>query len=165
MFEIVLVRHGKSSWEFNVSDDQRPLKSRGYKDVSMVASAFKSQNFTPEIILTSPAKRAKDTAEIFIKKAEYEGIEIKKIDEMYDFSGNKVIKFVKSMGKRHKKIMLFGHNNAFTSISNTFGSILIDNLPTSGLVHMKFNISEWSKLQKGETILTIFPRDLKNDKR
>ncbi len=57
--------------------------------------------------------------------------------------------------------MIFGHNHAFTSICNIFGNNFIDNLPTSGLVVIDFDIDSWENIKKGVTRFSIFPRDLK----
>lgn len=165
MKELILIRHAKSSWEFDVPDIERPIKSRGYKDIHLVSESFRSTNYQPDLIACSPAKRTRQTAEIFVNEGLTGDSKIKIVDELYDFSGGNVVNFVKSLSNDHEKVIIFGHNHAFTSISNIFGSAYIENLPTAGLVHIKFDISKWSNLRKGETILTIFPRDLKNDKR
>jgi phosphohistidine phosphatase len=56
--------------------------------------------------------------------------------------------------------MIFGHNHAFTSIVNTFGNSYIENVPTSGLVMLEFNINNWQDLTHGKTALILFPKDL-----
>jgi phosphohistidine phosphatase len=58
--------------------------------------------------------------------------------------------------------MIFGHNYAFTSIVNRFGSTFIDNLPTCGLVWIQFDINSWKEIKTGITKLVIKPKDLKN---
>ena len=57
--------------------------------------------------------------------------------------------------------MIFGHNHAFTSISNIFGTAYMDNLPTSGLVKIDFEIEDWKDLKKGVTKLIIIPKELR----
>jgi phosphohistidine phosphatase len=57
--------------------------------------------------------------------------------------------------------MIFGHNHALTAIANTYGDTYIDNIPTCGVVIIKFNISNWSQLAPGKIVKTIFPRDFK----
>ena len=57
--------------------------------------------------------------------------------------------------------MIFGHNHAFTSISNIFGSIFIDNLPTSGLVKINFDTNNWADIKQGQTELILIPKELK----
>jgi phosphohistidine phosphatase len=161
MKELILVRHAKSSWEFNVNDLQRPLKTRGYKDIVLVAKAFSNTGHTAEALFCSPAKRARQTAELFVKNAFSEEKSCEIVDKLYDFSGESVIDFIKTLDDHLNKVLIFGHNHAFTAISNSFGSRYIDNVPTSGLVYLKFEIDKWSNLTKGTTVLSIFPRDLK----
>ena len=68
---------------------------------------------------------------------------------------------MKKVSDDYKNVMIFGHNHAFTSICNIFGDKFIDNLPTSGLVVIDFNVDSWSDIKHGTTRFTIFPRDLK----
>ena len=161
MKTITLIRHGKSSWEFDVSDDQRPLKTRGVKDSKLVAEYYKTFNFVPDAIFSSPANRALSTCKIFMSVLDIDMSNIQIVDELYDFSGHKVINFMKSLPEDYNNVMIFGHNHAFTSISNIFGDNFIDNLPTAGLVRLSFSSNTWRSVEKGKTELIIFPRDLK----
>ena len=54
----VMVRHAKSSWEFNVSDRERPLATRGIHDAALVAKELNTYNFHFDKVFSSPAKRA-----------------------------------------------------------------------------------------------------------
>ncbi|NNE32169.1 MAG: histidine phosphatase family protein [Winogradskyella sp.] len=161
MKSIILVRHGKSSWEHNVSDDKRPLKSRGKNDAKLVVKEFMKHNISFDRIYSSPAKRAFSTCKIFCKALGYNKKDVKVIDNLYDFSGENVISVVKNFNNALNTVLIFGHNHAFTSISNIFGSVSIDNLPTSGLVKLNFDIDSWEDLTKGTTELLIIPKDLK----
>ena len=60
-----------------------------------------------------------------------------------------------------ENVILFGHNEAITNFVNKFGDIFIKNVPTSGLVWIKFDCLEWKLLKKGKTQKVVFPRDLK----
>jgi phosphohistidine phosphatase len=57
--------------------------------------------------------------------------------------------------------MVFGHNHAITAFVNAYGSVYIDNVPTCGVVIIDFDINNWKDLNKGKTVKTLFPRDLK----
>ena len=161
MKKLVVVRHGKSSWKYDLPDDKRPLKSRGITDANLVSKNFQTKGIVPNVVLSSPAVRALSTCEIFCKNLNlpFENTQI--IDNLYDFQGDSVIEILKDLDEVYDTVMIFGHNHAFTSICNTFGSKFIDNLPTSGLVVINFDINSWGDLKKGQTELTIFPRDLK----
>ena len=68
MKRLILVRHGKSSWDYDVPDDERPLKERAFNDADTVISAVKDQIKEPFTIWSSYAKRALTTAKIFQEK-------------------------------------------------------------------------------------------------
>ncbi len=161
MKEIILIRHGKSSWEHDVTDRERPLKTRGINDIKLVANHFFNNNSVPEIIFSSPARRALSTCEIFMNTLNIAKEEVVVVEELYDFDGRNVIDYIKNLSNEYNEVMIFGHNHAFTSISNIFGDTFIDNLPTSGLVKLKFDINDWNDLKKGITEFIIIPKELK----
>ena len=161
MKSITFVRHGKSSWEFDVLDRDRPLKFRGKNDAKRVAEHYKSANTIPEIIYSSPANRALSTCKIFTKIFEYAEDSINIDESLYDFSGEMVLDFIKALPNTQNNIMIFGHNHAFTSITNLSGSQYIDNLPTAGLVKISFNIKDWKSIETGTTDLVIIPKTLR----
>jgi len=160
MKSIILVRHGKSSWEYDVNDRERPLKMRGEKDAKLVANQFIKTNNVSKIY-TSPAKRALSTCEIFISVLGLSENALNIKEELYDFGGESVVDFIKNLSDEFDDVMIFGHNHAFTSIVNNFGNKFIDNLPTSGLVKINFEIDNWKALNKGNTELIIIPKELK----
>lgn len=161
MKSITLVRHGKSSWEFDVSDALRPLKKRGINDAKMVANQYVKFVKLPEIIYSSPAVRAFSTCKIFLEifNLSEESVGVK--EDLYDFGGESVINFIKGLPNNYDSVMLFGHNHAFTSIANIFGDKFIDNLPTSGLIKINFDISDWKDFKQGTTEFIIIPKELK----
>lgn len=161
MKNLILVRHAKSSWDYKVSDDKRPLEDRGKTDSQLVSNEFKYYSFHPDIIYSSHANRALTTCKIFMKTLKLSDNLLKTSNKLYDFSGENVVDFIKSLDKQLNNVIIFGHNYAFTSISNRFGSIFIDNLPTCGLVWIQFDIDSWAEIEKGTTKLIIKPKDLK----
>ncbi|OZV68711.1 SixA phosphatase family protein [Winogradskyella aurantia] len=161
MKRIVLVRHAKSSWDYGVSDRERPLKPRGRQDAELVAKQFVGKSKVPDYIFSSPAKRAMETCKIFTSVLNYPFENINIEEKLYDFGGVGVIGFVKNLSNNVNEIMIFGHNAAFTNIVNDFGSTYIDNLPTSGLVEIEFDIQNWMELETGKTRQIIIPKELR----
>ena len=115
----------------------------------------------PEALFSSPAKRAFETCKIFTTNMGFSYKKVQISDQLYDFGGNKVANFIKLLDNNYNDVMIFGHNHALTAIVNTYGDRDIDNLPTSGLVVIKFKINSWKDIERGKTELIIFPRDLK----
>lgn len=162
MKQLILVRHAKSSWKHPVSDRERPLKQRGINDAVKVSKAFSTHKLSIDLIFSSPANRALSTCKLFLEQLNIPESQIQIKEDLYDFSGNSVIEFVKGLDNDLNSIMLFGHNHAFTSIVNTYGDKYIDNVPTSGLVVISFHIDEWKYITLGHTELVMFPRDYRS---
>lgn len=162
MKTIILIRHAKSSWEHSVNDLKRPLSERGFNDANLLSKNFKSYTFLPDAIFSSPANRALTTCNIFIDNLNLSIKLLKVDDQLYDFGGNQVAKFINNLDDKISNVMIFGHNHAFTAIANGCGSIYIDNVPTCGLVKIEFNVDSWQDVKKGTTTLIMFPKDLKD---
>jgi phosphohistidine phosphatase len=161
MKNLLLMRHGKSSWELNVNDEDRALLQRGISDVKLVGEALSQNGLQLDFAFSSPANRALHTAMICLRQLRFPLDNFKVMPDLYDFSGNHVLKFVKSLPDELNTILIFGHNHAFTHIANSLGSNHIENVPTGGFVHLQFNKQSWTSISKGITIGTIFPKQLK----
>lgn len=161
MKNLLLMRHGKSSWELDVSDEDRALLQRGISDVKLVGEALSQNGVELDFAFSSSANRALHTAMICLRQLRFPLDNFKVIPELYDFSGNYVLEFVKSLPDELNTILVFGHNHAFTHIANSLGSTHIENVPTGGFVHLQFNEQSWTSISKGTTIGTIFPKQLK----
>jgi len=161
MKRLILVRHGKSSWELPVEDKNRPLQPRAYEDAEHVIAAFTAYlDFTIHMF-SSPAKRALTTAELFKSKLGIQDEDFEMIPQLYTFDADEVLSFIKSIDDKHHDVMLFGHNPAFTELVNRLGSMPIENLPTTGLVCITFDVKSWSQLLQGDTQLYLFPKHLR----
>ena len=160
---LILVRHGKSSWDNNLDDHDRPLKSRAFNDIELVTEKLKSHITRDFTFLSSTANRAKTTAEYFLKQLEIDKNEIQQDHELYTFDVNVLKQYIYNLNNDIDKIVIFGHNPAFTSLSNKLGSLLFGNVPTSGVVKIEFDNSNWKDCKQGETKLYLFPKDLRND--
>lgn len=155
------MRHGKSSWELNVSDQDRTLLQRGITDGKLVGSKLSKDVLNIDFAFSSPANRALHTAMICLRELKFSLNNFQVVPELYDFSGEQVMDFIKSRPNSLDTILVFGHNHAFTHIANALGDRLIENVPTSGFVHIRFNEESWEVISKGSTIQTIFPKELK----
>ena len=161
MKTLYFIRHAKSSWKHDVIDQQRPLKTRGVNDAVMVSNLVATSMAMPDLIITSDALRATTTAHYFKQAFPLKESSFVENADLYDFSGQNVIKLIKELDDTLNCVMLSGHNHGFTSVVNMLGSLTIENLPTCGFVAITFEIDQWSKIITGTTIKKIFPGDLK----
>ncbi len=161
MKRLILVRHGKSSWKYDVADDKRPLKNRGFKDGRLIAGAFEKFYVAPVMIWSSRAVRALETAKIFqeVLKVSDKNFEIK--PSLYTFNRKDLLHVINSCEDHVNKLMVFGHNPAMTGVVNEIGDKEFENIPTTGLTVIDFDVSSWKDISKGKTILNLFPKNLR----
>ena len=156
-----MMRHGKSSWDYEVSDKDRPLMEKGIDDAYRVAKEYREKNHEIDFAFSSPANRALHTCMIFLRNQQFGLDKLRVTEALYDFSGSSVERFVGQLDNAWDTVAIFGHNYAFTSLANAWGDQYIENVPTAGLVHLRFNVEDWSKISKGVTEQTIFPKYIK----
>ena len=161
MKQLILVRHGKSSWEYSVSDKDRPLLERGIADAFLVADKLNTFGLAIDAAFSSPANRALHTSMIFLRQLYFPLSKFQVANQLYDFSGDEVLRFVKDLDNDLNLVMIFGHNHAFTHLASSLGNTYIESLPTSGLVHLEFDTDSWKSISKGSTVRTLFPKQLR----
>ena len=161
MKRLILVRHGKSSWEYDVADDKRPLIDRGFKDGELIAKTVAEFFEQPVVIYTSPAVRAFETAKIFKEKLNVKDKDFIIKPGLYTFNKKDLLAQISKCEDSIPKLMVFGHNPAMTATVNELGDKEFDNIPTTGLVVIDFDSHTWTDLGKGKTLLNLFPKNLR----
>lgn len=161
MKRLSLVRHGKSSWKHDLPDDKRPLKKRAYRDGEVVIKTYK-EFYTPKAMFwSSPAVRALETAKMFKEQLEVPDEYFKIKESLYTFDQEDLLKIIKSCEDSIEKLVVFGHNPAMTGLVNQLGDKGLDNLPTTGLCVIDFEVDSWKDIKKGKTLLTLIPKELR----
>ena len=160
MKSLILIRHAKSSWDVPVQDKDRELIPIGIENIKKVAK--KAISILPEefSIWSSTAKRASQTAYLFCENSSIQKDKIICSDNLYTFDENTLEKIIKKCDNNVETLIVFGHNGAITDFVNKFGDKLIQNVPTSGLVFLKFEQHSWIDIQNGKTLHTIFPKEI-----
>lgn len=162
MKTLILIRHAKSSWSHDFSDIDRPLSKRGTSDANLLSKELLNYGIEVDAIFSSPANRALTTCRIFLKNLNLPLKLLEIREDLYDFEGRQVADFVHNLDDKYHQVVIFGHNHAFTAIANRFGDKFIDNVPTCGLVMLRFAVESWKDIDNGHTKMTLFPKELKN---
>ncbi len=161
MKTIYLVRHAKSSWEYNLEDHQRPLSDRGLQDAPLMGAHIREKIELPQLVMSSDAVRAKTTALLYLKELGIPEEQLVLDHRLYDFGGSKLDKVIKSCDDSIDRLMIFGHNNALTFWVNRYGDQEIDNVSTAAFTAIQFKSKSWSDINYGKTILYVKPKQLK----
>ncbi len=145
----IMMRHGKSSWELQVSDADRPLNERGINDAHRMGAFLATKNIKVDAAYTSPANRAAHTALIVLKELDVPLHKLSVSTMLYDFSGEDVLEFVRCLPDEQNAIMTFGHNHACTALAHSLGGFQGNNIPTASAVLFRFDVSLWASIKTG----------------
>ncbi len=146
MKTLIIFRHGKSAWDNpDLVDFDRPLNERGKKNTKEMGLFILKKSGKPEMILSSAAKRAVDTAKIAAENMNYAVQGIKVDANLYHASVHAILKSVAEIPNDISHCMLVGHNPGLTNLINYFGFQLY-NLPTASAVCFNFNTEKWHEI-------------------
>ena len=144
MKTLFILRHGKSSWEhIGLSDFERPLLKNGIERTEKVGEFLVSNGIHIQRILSSPATRAKQTAEVI---AQFLKTTIEIDNKLYPGDIDDLLSVIYSQPDHCNSLMLVAHNPGLTSLVNELMNPRYDWLSTSGLVVGKFDISQWNEI-------------------
>lgn len=151
---LYLVRHAKSSWkDSSLGDRDRPLNKRGRQGALEMGQRMADQGHVPDVIISSPAKRAYSTAKRFAKELSYDKADILRHESLY-FSGVfSMCEMLEAVDDQHDKVMIVGHNPAMTKLLNTLCDTSIFNMPTSAVAIIGFDMESWKDLEEESGVL------------
>jgi phosphohistidine phosphatase len=128
-------------------DEDRPLADRGERDAPKMGKRLARRVRRPDLILSSPAKRALATAKIVAKKLDYRRKSIVVDARLYPSSSLELLRVVRRLDDRLKRVMLFGHNPALEAFAHRL-SRKIDRMPTAAVAEFAFDTRSWSSVGK-----------------
>jgi phosphohistidine phosphatase len=164
MRTLYLIRHAKSSWDSpGLRDIDRPLNERGLRDAPFMANLLSKQGIRPDLIVTSPAKRANTTACLFAQSLGYAESDIVRNGDIYEATPLTLLKIIGALPNEAQTVLLFGHNPTFTEIANYFSDNFIDNVPTCGIVMITSDADSWEEMTDYNSRVNnrYFPKELR----
>jgi len=154
MKTLLILRHAKATRDAPQGDFARPLTARGRRDAAAVAATLASSGPPIDEIITSPARRAAETAEA-VASAIGADAPVPSA-ALYEADVTDLVRLVQSLPDEVTRAMIVGHNPLLEDLANTLlptGSQL-DHLATAGLAHLDFYVARWSDVRAGSGHLT-----------
>lgn len=145
MKSVLLVRHAKSSWDFDVDDFDRPLNPRGKTDAPVMAERLIKKEIQIDAFISSPAKRALSTAALFAEAYERKTKTILPVPSLYEPVIQAFDTVIKNLDDIYKILAVFSHNPAITDFANQLTSVRIDDMPTCAIFAVKADIKSWKE--------------------
>jgi phosphohistidine phosphatase len=157
MKTLFLVRHAKSSWgDFSLPDFERPLNERGKQDAPAMARRLLKKGVKPNLLVSSPAKRAKKTAQAFAEEFEMDKDHILYRDELYMAGVDQLYKVIGELKDSIDHVAIFSHNPGITTFANTLQVAAIDDMPTCSIFAVTIKADKWSDFRKSKKEFWFF---------
>ena len=150
MKKLILIRHAKSDWHSAAATDfDRPLNARGKKAAPLMGEQLAARSSSPDLLLSSPAKRARQTAKKIARQIAYPETEIRYDEGIYEASLTTLVKLIHRLADRCDSIILIGHNPGFSELGKWLTPEAPDWLPTCGLLELELPIDNWAETTQG----------------
>lgn len=165
MKTLYLVRHAKSSWDDPVLKDfERPLMETGIKKTRQIIKFLNDKKVSVDLIISSPAVRALETARLIAGGIGYPVENIKIEPAIYEGSADDFLDVICTTPDEINSLMIFGHNPMITYVANLFLDKVIDLLPTSGIAATFFKTDQWNKISeiRPQKEYVVYPKMLKS---
>ncbi|HEX6956514.1 MAG TPA: histidine phosphatase family protein [Ferrovibrio sp.] len=177
MLLLWLLRHAKSAWDDPERDDfSRPLSPHGKRACRLLARHIAERGLRPDLVLCSPAVRARQTWEGVAKGLAGDDrrpmAEIRFEPSLYMAAPPTLLALVRAVPAICRKVMLIGHNPGLEDFARQLtGSADRDTLlrlaskyPTGALAELTFPVESWSQIGPGGGFLASLtaPREIES---
>jgi phosphohistidine phosphatase len=161
MKTLLLLRHAKSSWnDSGLQDFDRPLNGRGRKAAEAIGRFIRKQRVAPDLLLSSPALRARETIETIMKTAKLQS-ELRFDQRIYEAGPLRLLEVVSQIEEDRSTVLLVGHNPGMEELLQLLtGST--EHMATGTLAKINFKAASWSKVleEKGSLDWIVKPKEL-----
>jgi len=148
MKTLLLLRHAKSDWDDpSLRDFDRPLAARGERDAPRVGKALRKRGPLPDLIISSPAARAKATIQAVIKAAKLD-LDAKFDETVYGASSPELVTLIRRFPDVASCVLLAGHNPGFEDLVGRLSGAH-ERMPTAALACIEFQIDNWEDVDDG----------------
>jgi phosphohistidine phosphatase len=162
MKTLLIIRHAKSSWSVaSLNDFDRSLNERGKKDAPVMAQRLLDRKIMIDAFVSSPAKRAKKTAEIFCTAYHKNINDIIYVSALYQAIPDVFFQVIEQLDDGFNCVAIFSHNPGITDFVNQLmDTASVDDMPTCGVFAVQINIIKWKdfKKTKKDFLLFDFPK-------
>jgi phosphohistidine phosphatase len=157
MKTLLIIRHAKSSWDnINSPDIDRPLNDRGKKDAPAMAERVIKAGIHVDRLVSSPARRARNTAELFAREFNIKESDIVILTDLYHAQPATFQQVVASLDDGDNTVALFSHNPGITAFVNTLTTVRLDNMPTCSVFAITSGAPTWNEFFSGDREFLFF---------
>lgn len=148
MKQLLLFRHAKSSWDDkHLADFDRPLNERGLATAPFMGELLAQRDLLPGEIVSSPAKRAIQTATLF-KESSGSDAPIRLEERIYEASPHSLFQIAVELHNEHERVMFVGHNPGIEGFIG-FLTGQLEPMPTAAVAIIDLKVEHWKEVKFG----------------
>jgi phosphohistidine phosphatase len=162
--ELLLLRHAKSDWDAGARDDfLRPLAKRGKKDAPRVGEWLYREGLVPDLVLSSPAERARQTTLKVCKSMDFGHKQVLWEEAIYDAGIDTLLGVLARCPEGVHTVLLVGHNPGLEELIRFLVGDELDEptdgklMPTAAVARLEMP-DDWSGLSAGCAHLVAITR-------
>ena len=167
MKTLLIMRHGKAQEDAPRGDKARVLVDRGERESALIGRLIREMDVKLDAVVSSDAARARQTAEIVAKAAEFDG-RIEFESDIYAAGLDDLLSVVRDFSDKQSCVLLVGHNPGFEDLCAALVKEGTEppQLPTAGVARLDFEKAKrWKDVREGSGKLEAVyrPRDYRNN--
>jgi len=147
MKTLLILRHAKSSWkDGSLADHERPLNQRGRADAPRMGALLRAEGLAPDLILSSTAARARETARLAAEECGFGG-DIELREAFYPGDPEDYLQALGELSGDHEIVMVVGHNPGLEELLEVLTGEY-QRLPTATLARIDLPVASWAELDE-----------------
>lgn len=144
---LYLVRHAKAEEGSSFFGDfDRELTPSGTIDAARMGKFLADKGLKPDLLVSSSAARAFQTARIIAEQLSYDYEAIKTTRDLYDNGPKAYLAAVTTAPDNCHRLMVFGHNPDISYFAEYLTNNDIGSMSKGGVVVIEFNHLEWGEV-------------------
>jgi len=159
MKTIIMVRHATAAAKgADVADFTRSLRKKGQKEArTMIRWYLENVGEKPDLVLSSPANRAIETARLFAKGLGCKSKRMVENEALYGTASSQdFLKILNELDDKYDSVMVFGHDPAFSEFANYMVAEFDVMLPKCSVFGFSANRKKWKMLGVGDGVLEFY---------
>ncbi|WOK04788.1 histidine phosphatase family protein [Imperialibacter roseus] len=164
--KLLIVRHAESGETDHGSKDiERYLTRSGQREAVHTGMYIKRHDLIPNLMVTSAAVRAFQTAQIIAEQIKYPAEEIQEDPELYDASVRIFLRIVNELDVNCQSVLFVGHNPTVSYMAELLTGETVGNMEPGSLVEIHFPMDSWKEVSQntGKLIQYITPGQIEED--
>jgi phosphohistidine phosphatase len=145
MKSLLMIRHSKTEIIAD-SDMQRKLTEKGMADSVVLGRLLHESGVKADIIVSSPAARAKKTAALIARGIKYPEAAVVSEQLLYHAHPEEIVSFIRNFCNEVKSLIIVGHNPILLEAINMLGNERVARLKTSHAVKFMFDTDSWREV-------------------